>query len=210
MAELEEQIYALAGHPFNLDSPKQLAQVLFKELGLPTVRRTRTGDSTDAEVLEELAPRHPLPAKVIEYRQQSKLKSTYVDALPVLVLPARAACIRRSNGMWRDRPPRFLIPICRTSRGRATGADSRRLCSDPSWQLRCGLFRSIARFGIVQDTALMHAFATDQTFTQVAGQVYGVSPEAVTKDMRQAAKAINSGLSMGKPRLVWLSLALPE
>ena len=82
LAEVEKEIYSLAGHPLNIGSPKQLQQVLFDEQKLPMLKRTKTGGSTDVEVLEELARQHPLPAKIIEYRQYAKLKSTYIDALP--------------------------------------------------------------------------------------------------------------------------------
>ena len=87
VATLEAEIYALASREFNIASPKQLQQVLFTEQKLPALRRTKSGPSTDASVLEELAAQHPLPAKIIEYRQYAKLKNTYVDALPALVNP---------------------------------------------------------------------------------------------------------------------------
>ncbi len=84
---LMHEIYAEAGHEFNLNSPKQLATVLFEELGLPIIKRTKTGASTNEEVLTKLADRHPLPAKIIEHRQLTKLKGTYLDALPNMVNP---------------------------------------------------------------------------------------------------------------------------
>src|SRR4029079_6938571 len=87
LTQLEQEIEEIAGHPLNIGSPKQLAQVLFQELGLPVVKKTKTGPSTDADVLEQLAPSHPLPAKIVEYRQFAKLKKTYVDALPVMIHP---------------------------------------------------------------------------------------------------------------------------
>ena len=86
-SNLEQEIEELAGHPLNIGSPKQLAQVLFQELGLPVVKKTKTGPSTDADVLEQLADLHPLPAKIVEYRQYAKLKNTYVDALPTMIHP---------------------------------------------------------------------------------------------------------------------------
>ena len=85
--ELSAEIEEMAGHPLNIASPKQLAQLLFTELGLPVIKKTKTGSSTDASVLEELAPMHPLPAKIVEHRQYSKLLGTYVNALPELVHP---------------------------------------------------------------------------------------------------------------------------
>src|SRR4029453_13780187 len=85
LTQLEQEIEEIAGHPLNIGSPKQLAQVLFQELGLPVVKKTKTGPSTDADVLEQLAPSHPLPAKIVQYRQNAKLKNTYVDALPAMI-----------------------------------------------------------------------------------------------------------------------------
>ena len=87
LADLEGRIYGLVGHDFNIGSPKQLEQVLFSELGLPATKRTRTGYSTDASVLEELREHHEVAALILEHRQISKLKGTYVDALPLLVGP---------------------------------------------------------------------------------------------------------------------------
>ena len=87
IAALEREIHQLAGTTFNIGSPKQLAEVLFGKLGLPVIRRTKTGPSTDADVLEELAALHPVPAKIVEYRGLTKLKGTYIDALPALVHP---------------------------------------------------------------------------------------------------------------------------
>ncbi len=85
---LEQEIHQMAGRPLNIASPKQLQELLFTELKLPVIKKTaKTGPSTDAEVLEELARLHPLPAKILEYRQYAKLKSTYVDALPEMVCP---------------------------------------------------------------------------------------------------------------------------
>ena len=87
MEALEEEIYELAGYRFNIASPKQLQHLLFVEKKLPQLKRTKTGSSTDVGVLEALALQHPLPAKIVEYRQYAKLKGTYVDALPEMVHP---------------------------------------------------------------------------------------------------------------------------
>ena len=87
IAGLEREIYALAGSEFNIGSPKQLAFVLFEKLQLPPLKKTKTGYSTDAEVLEHLAPRHEIVAKIVEHRELSKLKSTYVDVLPRMADP---------------------------------------------------------------------------------------------------------------------------
>ena len=100
---LEREIHALAGREFNIGSPKQLQQILFEEHKLPMIKKTKTGGSTDAEVLEELARLHPLPAKIIEYRQYAKLKNTYVNALPQLVHPETGRVHASFN--QQSRPP---------------------------------------------------------------------------------------------------------
>ncbi len=87
LQELAEEIEEIVGHPFNIASPKQLAEVLFQEFRLPVLKKTKTGPSTDASVLEQLAELHPLPRLIVEHRQYSKLKGTYVDALPELIHP---------------------------------------------------------------------------------------------------------------------------
>jgi len=93
IARLEKRCYELAGKEFNIGSPKQLQKILFEELKLRIIKRTKTGPSTDASVLEELVGDHELPAAILEHRQVQKLKSTYVDALPSMVSrPVRVAC----------------------------------------------------------------------------------------------------------------------
>ena len=88
MDELERRLTESAGHPFNVASTRELAKVLFEELRLPVIKKLKTGPSTDVDVLEKLAEQHPLPGLVLEHRSLSKLKGTYVDALPLLVDPA--------------------------------------------------------------------------------------------------------------------------
>jgi DNA polymerase I len=87
IAELEKSLYKIAGGPFNVNSPKQLSEILFERLKLPAVKKIKTGFSTNEEVLSKLSKQHPLPALILEYRQMAKLKSTYIDALPLLVDP---------------------------------------------------------------------------------------------------------------------------
>ena len=94
---LEREIYTDVGHELNLGSPKQLEQVLFFELNLPKGRRTKTGFSTDATVLEDLRPAHPMIDKLLEWRVYTKLRSTYVEALPTLIPSRTAASTRRST-----------------------------------------------------------------------------------------------------------------
>ena len=92
--DLETTIHEMSGAVFNIGSPKQLQKVLFETLQLPVVRKTKTGASTDADVLEQLATQHPVPAKILEYRSLTKLKGTYLDALPLAVHPDAPFCAR--------------------------------------------------------------------------------------------------------------------
>ena len=204
--ELEETIYELAGHSLNIASPKQLQQVLFTELGLPTIKKTKTGPSTDASVLEELARLHELPAKIIEYRQYAKLKSTYVDALPEMVHPdtgrvhASFNQVVTATGRLSSSDPNLQnIPV-RTDEGREIrsafipdGKDSVLLAADYS-QIE---LRFLAHFS--GDERLCEAFARDDDIhAQVAGQVNQVPLEEVTADMRREAKAVNFGVIYGQ------------
>ena len=140
LAALETEIHALAGMTFNINSPKQLADVLFGKLSLPVVRKTKTGPSTDADTLEELAALHPVPAKIVDYRALSKLKGTYIDALPALVNPATGRlhtsfnqAVAATGRLSSSNPNLQNIPI----RTRGRPAHPRRR-SSPAWP-RAGL-----------------------------------------------------------------------
>ena len=206
LTEVEGEIYPLAGRQFNIGSPKQLQQVLFEEHKLPITKRTKTGGSTDVEVLEELARQHPLPAKIIEYRQYSKLKSTYIDALPDLVHPTTGRVhasfnqVVAATGRLSSIDPNLQnIPI-RTASGREIrrgvfarprrlAIASRRLFADRA--PRAGAFSG--------DEALAGAFARDEdVHAMVAAQVYGVPQDEVTAEMRRGAKAVNFGVIYGQ------------
>jgi len=205
VASLEEEIYSLAGRSFNIGSPKQLQQVLFEEQQLPILKKTKTGGSTDVEVLEELALTHPLPAKIIEYRQYSKLKNTYVDALPAMVHPltgrvhaAFNQVVAATGRLSASDPNLQNIPV-RNERGREIRAaflpdeGSLLVAADYS-QIE---LRVLAHYS--GDPELCEAFARDEDIhTRVASQVYHVSPEAVTADMRRTAKAVNFGVIYGQ------------
>ncbi|MBL8829330.1 MAG: DNA polymerase I, partial [Planctomycetaceae bacterium] len=206
MAAIEREIFDLAGHELNIASPKQLQQVLFTELGLPVLAKTKTGPSTDAEVLEELAPLHPLPAKIIEYRQYAKLKGTYVDALPQLVNPrtGRVHCsfhqaVAATGRLSSSDPNLQNIPI-RTETGREIR--SAFLPGHEGWSLVAADYsqielRVLAHYS--QDETLCAAFARDEDIhALVASQVYEVPLDAVTKDQRRAAKAVNFGIIYGQ------------
>lgn len=206
MQRLEAELHALAGRSFNVDSPSQLAEILFEELKLPVIKKTKTGKSTDASVLEELAPLHPLPAKVVEYRQIAKLKSTYLDALPDLVHPATGRVhssfkqdVAATGRLSSTEPNLQNIPV-RTETGRLIRAAF--LAGEPGWQLLTADYsqielRVLAHFS--GDETLRTAFARNEDIhTLVASQVYGVALDEVTKDQRRSAKAINFGVIYGQ------------
>jgi DNA polymerase I len=203
---LEREIFEIAGREFNIDSRIQLADLLFKELKLPVVKRTKTGPSMDADALEELAAMHPLPAKVIEYRHLAKLKSTYVDALPELILPATGRVhtsfkqdVAATGRLSSQDPNLQNIPI-RTEQGRAIR--SAFLPGPPGWMLMTADYsqielRVLAHFS--GDATLRQAFAEDRDIhAQVASEVYGVTLEQVTSDMRRTAKTVNFGVIYGQ------------
>ncbi len=128
---LESRIFELVGHPFNIGSPKQLETILFDELALPATKRTRTGRSTDASVLEELKERHEAVALILEHRQVAKLKSTYVDALPTLVDARRHGCTPPTSR--RSPPPAACRAPIRTSRTSRSGPRSAAASGARSW-----------------------------------------------------------------------------
>ena len=206
LARLEAEIYELAGEKFNIESPKQLSKLLFEKFSLPVIKKTKTGASTDVEVLTELAKQHSLPAKIIEYRQNAKLKSTYVDALPELVHPATNRIhtsfkqdVAATGRLSSTEPNLQNIPV-RTEEGREIR--SAFLPGDPDWFLMTADYsqielRVLAHFS--GDQAMCQAFAEDRDIhTQVASEVYGVPLDAVTREMRRSAKAVNFGVIYGQ------------
>ncbi len=206
LAGLEVEIYELAGREFNIDSRLQLGKILFEELQLPVIKKTKTGPSTDVEVLTQLATQHELPAKVIEYRQFGKLKSTYVDALPALIHPQTGRIhtsfkqdVAATGRLSSTEPNLQNIPI-RTKEGREIR--SAFLPGDPDWLLVCADYsqielRVLAHFS--GDEAMQRAFAEDRDIhTQVASEVYGVPQEEVTSEQRRNAKAVNFGVIYGQ------------
>jgi DNA polymerase-1 len=206
MEALEEEIYALAGRRFNISSPKQLQEVLFEQRGLQPLKRTKTGSSTDAQVLEELAAQDPLPAKILQYRQYAKLKSTYVDALPQMVHPGTGRIhasfhqVVAATGRLSSSDPNLQnIPI-RTEEGREIR--SAFVPGQSGWQLLSADYsqielRILAHF--CRDERLCEAFARDEDIhARVASQIFGVPLEEVTPEMRRRAKAVNFGVIYGQ------------
>jgi DNA polymerase-1 len=205
LATLEAEIHALAGRPFTILSPLQLRGVLFEDLGLPVVKRTKTGPSTDVEVLEELAPLHPLPAKLIEHRQFSKLKSTYVDALPRLVDPASGRVHTSFNqtvtatGRLSSSDPNLQnIPI-RSREGREIRAA---FVARPDWRFVSADYSQIelrVLAHLSRDAAMLEAFAAGRDIhTATAMAVFGLPADAIDSDRRRVAKAVNFGILYGQ------------
>jgi DNA polymerase-1 len=204
---IEQEVYRLAGHPFNIASLKQLRQVLFDELKLPVQRRTGiTGEpSTDQETLERLAALgHLLPAKLLEQRELAKLKGTYVDALPALVNLATGRIHASFNqtvaatGRLSSSDPNLQnIPI-RTELG---GQIRQAFVPEPGWVLLTADYsqielRLLAHF--CGDEGLRQTFAADHdVHASVAAQIFGVPEAEVTSAMRRVAKTVNFGVIYG-------------
>jgi len=219
LADLEREIHELAGRPFSIASPIQLRAVLFETLELPVVKRTKTGPSTDAEVLEELAPLHPLPAKLLEHRRYAKLKSTYVDALPTLVNQATGRIHTSLNqtvtatGRLSSSDPNLQnIPV-RTAEGQQIRAAF--LPGEPGWRFIAADYSQIELRVLAHlsgDLRMRAAFAAGEDIhTRTAALVQGVEPAAVTPAMRRAAKAVNFGILYGQSAFgLAKALAIPQ
>ncbi len=212
LAQLADEIEQLAGHSLNIASPKQLGKLLFDELGLPVLKKTKTGPSTDASVLAELAGMHPLPAKIVLYRQFAKLLNTYVDALPEMVQPATGRVhaslnqvVAATGRLSSSNPNLQNIPV-RTQEGReirsAFRAGSPEESSDESWKLLAADYSQIELRVLAHlsgDETLKNAFAAGEDIhTQVASQVEGVPGDQVDRAMRRRAKAVNFGIIYGQ------------
>ena len=199
------EIYEIAGTEFNINSPKQLSEILFVKLKLPVVKKTKTGHSTDVEVLEALSAVHALPALLLKYREISKLKSTYVDALPQLINP-RSGRVHTSfnqtvtaTGRLSSSDPNFQnIPI-KTETGRqirrafVPGAKGWVIMSADYSQIE---LRILAHFS--QDKELLEAFEKDRDIhTHTASLIFGIKEGEVTPEMRSIAKTVNFGIIYG-------------
>jgi DNA polymerase-1 len=201
---LTREIYELAGHPFTIASPKQLAQVLFEELKLPSLRRTKTGYSTDADVLTELSLGHPLPAKILEHRTLAKLKGTYADALPLLVNSGTGRIHTTFNqlvaatGRLSSQDPNLMnIPI-RSELGRRIRAA---FIPEDGWRFVAADYsqielRILAHFS--RDEAIIEAFRRGEDIhTRTASEVFKVGPDEVTPLQRTVAKSANFAILYG-------------
>lgn len=205
LERMQAEIYSLVDHEFNIDSPKQLAKVLFEELKLPIVKRTKTGPSTDVDVLEELAKQHEMPARIIEYRQHMKLKGTYLDALPQLIHPVSQrvhTSFRQdvaATGRLSSQDPNLQnIPI-RTEEGRKI---RKAFVPEEGWTLVAADYsqielRVLAHF--CDDENLRRAFIDNvDIHAQVASEVFDIPLSEVSSDLRRRAKAVNFGVIYGQ------------
>lgn len=205
LEHLTESIYKAAGTEFNINSPKQLADVLFNRLGLPVIKRSKTGPSTNAEVLEELADKHEVVAKLLEYRQYSKLKSTYVDALPLLVDERTGRlhttfnqAVTATGRLSSVHPNLQNIPV-RTQAGRkirqafVPGSSEYLLLAADYSQIELRVLAHMSG-----DEAFIAAFREGKDIhVATASEIFGVPESEVTREMREAAKAVNFGIVYG-------------
>jgi DNA polymerase-1 len=200
------EIHELADEEFNVDSPKQLSAILFDKLGLPVLKKTKTGASTDQEVLEQLAEMHELPKKIIENRHLAKLKGTYLDALPKLINPETGRIhasfnqvVAATGRLSSSNPNLQNIPI-RT----AEGERIRRafIPGEPGWKLICADYSQIELRVLAHmsgDVAMQKAFADGiDIHRAVAAEVFGVAPEDVDANQRRMAKGVNFGVIYGQ------------
>ncbi|HTO51794.1 MAG TPA: DNA polymerase I [Myxococcota bacterium] len=200
-----QRIYALAGEPFNIGSPKQLQQILFEKLALPPTKKTKTGFSTDESVLEELALSHELPREILAHRQLAKLKSTYVDALPSYVQPDTGRIhtsfdqtVAATGRLSSSRPNLQNIPI-RTALGQEiraafVPAEGRVLFSADYSQIELRILAHLSR-----DEELVKAFQEGADIhVRTASRVFGIPEDRVTPEQRARTKAINFGIIYGQ------------
>jgi len=206
LTELTRQIYDLAGAPFDIDSPKQLGEILFEKLKLPGGKRLKKSGqwSTDASVLEALAERHELPRRIIEYRTRAKLKSTYIDALPKFVQPGTGRVhtsfnqtVARTGRLSSSNPNLQNIPI-----GDEFGLKIRSaFVAEPGWKLISADYSQIELRVLAhmsEDPRLIEAFSRNEDIhSRTAQEIFGVMPGLQTHEHRRMAKAINYGVIYG-------------
>ncbi|GAB4451256.1 MAG: DNA polymerase I [Armatimonadaceae bacterium] len=204
ITELEREIYQIAGEEFLISSPKQLQGILFEKLSLPTGKKTKTGYSTDANVLEELAADYPIVSLILEHRELSKLKSTYADAMPALVRKdthrlhtTLNQTVAATGRLSSSNPNLQNIPI-RTEIGREI---RRAFIAPDGWTLVAADYSQIELrifANVSEDDELRAAFHSGEDIHKyTASRIYGVSVGEVTTDMRRAAKTVNYAVIYG-------------
>lgn len=204
ITSLEQEIYEKAGESFNINSPKQLAVILFEKLGLPVIKKTKTGISTDAEVLDRLKEEHEIVKLIVEYRQMVKLNSTYVEGLKNVVSKDTGRVHSSFNqtiaatGRISSTEPNLQNIPTRTEEGRElrkafVADDGYVLCDADYSQIELRVLAHLA-----DEQNLIDAFAHNEDIhTKTASQVFHVSIEDVTPEMRSRAKAVNFGIVYG-------------
>lgn len=203
--QLEGEIYRLAGETFTINSPKQLQVILFEKLGLPKGKKIKTGYSTDAKTLVDLAERHEIVQKILTYRELTKLKSTYVDSLPKLIDPRDGRIHTHFNqavtatGRLSSSDPNLQnIPI-RTQEGREIRKAF--IPSEAEWRFIAADYSQIelrVLAHITGDEALTEVFRRGEDLhTATACRVFGVTPDHVTREMRRMAKIVNFSIPYG-------------
>ncbi|MYL20012.1 DNA polymerase I [Halobacillus litoralis] len=203
--KVEQEVYELAGEEFNLNSPKQLGPILFEKLGLPVIKKTKTGYSTSADVLEQLEEKHEIIPKILLNRQLSKLKSTYIEGLLKVVHEDTGKIHTRFNqaltqtGRLSSTDPNLQnIPI-RLEEGRKIRQAF--VPSQEGWVMFASDYSQIelrVLAHIAGDEKLIEAFRQDKDIhTQTASEVFGVTASEVTGEMRRQAKAVNFGIVYG-------------
>jgi DNA polymerase I len=204
LLRLEKEIYGSVGHQFNINSPQQLGKVLFEDLHLPQSRRTKTGYSTDVSVMEALRGVHPVIDLILQYRQLTKLKSTYVDALPALINPKTKRVHTTFNqtgtatGRLSSSDPNLQnIPI----RGETGNKVRKAIIAQPGAYLLSADYSQIdlrVLAHLSQDPGLIAAFDQDEDIhAATAAKLFGVPQDAVTHEMRRNAKTVNFGVVYG-------------
>jgi len=205
LLDLEKEIHALAGQPFNIQSPKQIGEILFQVKNLPIIKKTPGGaPSTDEEVLQKLSENYPLPARILDYRSLAKLQSTYVEKLPRMadsktgrVHTNYAQAVAATGRLASNEPNLQNIPV-RTEEGRKI---REAFIARPGWQLISADYSQIElriMAHIAQDANLLEAFAQGRDIHQAtAAEIFGVPLEGVTPEQRRYAKVINFGLIYG-------------
>ena len=205
LQEIEEQIYALAGEKFNINSPKQLGVILFEKLGLPVIKKTKTGYSTSADVLEKLESKHEIVALILHYRQLGKLQSTYIEGLLKMINPEDSKVHTRfqqaltQTGRLSSTDPNLQnIPI-RLEEGRKIRQAF--VPSEEDWVIFAADYSQIelrVLAHISGDERLIDAFKHDMDIhTKTAMDVFHVEKDEVTSNMRRQAKAVNFGIVYG-------------
>lgn len=199
-----ERIYFLAGEEFNINSPKQLSEILFRKLGLKPTKRTKTGYSTNVEVLEELSFQHELPREILEYRNLFKIKSTYLDTLPDLINPKTGRIhtslnqtVTATGRLSSSEPNLQNIPIRgelgKRIREAFIAEKGNALLSADYSQIELRILAHLA-----QDEILVGAFkGGEDIHTRTATEIFGLPPESITPDMRRQAKTVNFGIIYG-------------